>query len=393
MIKALLHKNYLIYGGSIVATRALEYAVLFFAAHYLSKDDYGALEYYKKLIEVGSSVFAFCFPALIISYTRSKESKQYFFLLGTLFVLFVAIISIIFLGIFNWLFLLIPFVFYALFFNGGITPAYLLVKEGSNYASVYKIIISALFYAVVFVSIYYFDVTGMAYVVVSYALFPIAAIYIGYQLFRQKLVLRKIKKYWKLFKRLLFSSFTLVVSNFANMMFLYTDIFIIKVISENANIEIANYSFALNVANMLLLIPLTLVQVDIEKLKNNFSHVSVLNRRIVLLSGIATILLLFAYLLLVNTLYIDYKGFFLAFVIILAAKFVQSLSPLYGSLLVINKLFKQNLAVNIFALVLNILLSYFLYQYYSIIGIAIASFISLTIRYIIQRVILNKFYK
>tara|TARA_R110002072_G_scaffold22615_1_gene79409 strand:+ start:245557 stop:246738 length:1182 start_codon:yes stop_codon:yes gene_type:complete len=393
VIKNFLHKNYLIYGGSIVATRVLEYAVLFFAAHYLSKDNYGELEYYKKLIEVVSSVFAFGFPALIISYTKSKESKQYFFLLGCIFVLLLAIVSMLVLGIFNWLFLLVPFVFYALFFNGGITPAYLLVKEGSNYASVYKILISGLFYAVIFVAIYFFDVTGMAYVVAGYILFPIAFVYVGYQLLQQKLVKQKILKYGRLFKKLLLSSFTLVVSNFANLMFLYTDIFIIKIISENANTEIANYSFALNVANMLLLIPLTLVQVDIEKLKNNFSHVSVLNKRIVLLSGLAAIFLVFVYVMLINTLYIDYKGFFTAFLIILAAKFVQSLSPLYGSLMVINKLFRKNLEVNLFALVLNIVLSYFLYQYYSINGIAIASFISLVVRYIIQRIVLNKFYK
>ena len=233
----------------------------------------------------------------------------------------------------------------------------------------------------------------MAYVVAGYILFPIAFVYVGYQLLQQKLVKQKILKYGRLFKKLLLSSFTLVVSNFANLMFLYTDIFIIKIISENANTEIANYSFALNVANMLLLIPLTLVQVDIEKLKNNFSHVSVLNKRIVLLSGLAAIFLVFVYVMLINTLYIDYKGFFTAFLIILAAKFVQSLSPLYGSLMVINKLFRKNLEVNLFALVLNIVLSYFLYQYYSINGIAIASFISLVVRYIIQRIVLNKFYK
>ena len=62
------------------------------------------------------------------------------------------------------------------------------------------------------------------------------------------------------------------------MMFLYTDILVIKVLSNNANLDIANYSFSLNISNVLVLIPLTLVQVDIEKLKNNYKYTSVLNK-------------------------------------------------------------------------------------------------------------------
>ena len=383
MLKTLLHKNYLIFGGSIIATRALEYAVLFFAAHYLSKDDYGELEYYKKLIEVGSTVFAFGFPALIISYTKSKESKQYFFLLGTLFVLFTAIITAIFLGIFNGLFLLVPFVFYALFFNGGITPAYLLVKEGSNYASVYKILISILFYAVIFISIYYFDVSGMAYVVVCYTLLPIAAIYITYQIFQQRLVQRKVIKYWTLFKKLLLSSFTLVVSNFANLMFLYTDIFILKMFSENANRDIADFSFALNVSNMLLLIPLTLVQVDIEKLKQPGDHFGILNKRIVLLVVVAAFVLMAAYWLLINNLFVDFKETFVLFLLILGAKVFHAFSSLYGTNLLIFKKFKENLIVNVCMLSLNIVLCYLFYSKWGINGVAIASGISLFVRYII----------
>ena len=202
MLKNPTHKNYLIFGGSIIATRALEYLVLFFAAHYMSKDNYGELEYYKKLIEVGSSVFAFGFPALILSYTKSKQSKLYFCFLSVLFVFFIAFVSFLILGILNWLFLLIPFIFYALFFNGGITPAYLLVMKGSNSASFYKIIISILFYLILFVSIYYFDVTGMAYVVTTYVLSPLAIIYIIYEFFKQKVLKVKAKKYWRLFKKL-----------------------------------------------------------------------------------------------------------------------------------------------------------------------------------------------
>ncbi|MDD3773479.1 MAG: hypothetical protein PHC38_12625, partial [Weeksellaceae bacterium] len=92
MLKSLFNKNYIFYGGSIVISRGLEYFMLFFAAGYLAKEDYGQLEFYKKIIEVGSSVLAFGFPALILSYTKSKESKVYFYILSIAFVLFLTIV-------------------------------------------------------------------------------------------------------------------------------------------------------------------------------------------------------------------------------------------------------------------------------------------------------------
>ena len=64
-------------------------------------------------------------------------------------------------------------------------------------------------------------------------LFPVFVIYMLYVFWYDKIVFSKAKKYWALFKKLLASSFTLVISNFANLMFLYTDIFIIKLIAEN----------------------------------------------------------------------------------------------------------------------------------------------------------------
>ena len=381
MFKSLIHKNYLIYGSSILFSRGLEYAVLFFAAHHLSKYDYGELEYYKKVIEVGASVFAFGFPALILSYTKSKDSKNYFFLLGLLFVLFVAAIAAIFFSFFSWLFLIVPFVFYAMFFTGGIAQSYFLVSKGSNYASYYKILISILFYGVVFTSIYYFDVAGYAYVYVNYVLLPLSFIHVAALFYREKIVSQKVKRYWRLFKKRLLSSFTLVVSNFANLTFLYTDIFVIKLLSENPNIDIANYSFALNIANMLLLIPLTLVQVDIEKLKLTPSYLKEINKKILILVLIASVFLLGFYFILVNTLFIDYGNTFNVFIVILLAKIFHSLSSLFGTNLIILKKFRENLYINIAMLLLNILLSYLLYFQFDLIGVAMASLICLIIRY------------
>jgi O-antigen/teichoic acid export membrane protein len=361
----------------------LEYAVLFFAAHHLSKYDYGELEYYKKVIEVGSSVFAFGFPALILSYTKSKDSKNYFFLLGLLFVLFVAAIAAIFFSFFTWLFLIVPFIFYAIFFTGGIAQSYFLVSQGSTYASYYKIIISILFYGSVFISIYYFNVTSYAFVYVNYLLLPLSFIHVAALFHRQKILWKKIKRYWRLFRRLLLSSFTLVISNFANMMFLYTDIFLIKLLSENSNIDIANYSFALNIGNMLLLIPLTLVQVDIEKLKNDFGYVVELNKKVISLVIIASFVLIILFFVLTNYFIVDYKDTFILFLIILSAKIVQSFSPIYGSMLIIFKRYNTNLYINLMTLLLNVILSYLLYNSFSLYGIATASVISLFVRQIL----------
>ncbi|MCB0742659.1 MAG: polysaccharide biosynthesis C-terminal domain-containing protein [Flavobacteriaceae bacterium] len=381
MLKNLLHKNYLIYGSSILFSRGLEYAVLFFAAHHLSKYDYGELEYYKKVIEVGSSVFAFGFPALILSYTKSRDSKNYFFLLGILFVLFVAAIGAIFFSFFSWLFLIVPFVFYAIFFTGGIAQSYFLVSQGSSYASYYKIIISILFYGLIFISIYYFDVAGYAYVYVNYLLLPISFIHVVTLFYREKIIWQKVKRYWKLFKKLLLSSFTLVISNFANLTFLYTDIFVIKLLSQNPNVDIANYSFALNIANMLLLIPLTLVQVDIEKLKLKPNYLNEINKKILILVLTASVFLLGFYFILVHKFFTDYSNTITIFIVILLAKIFHSLSSLFGTNLIILKKFKENLYINIAMLLLNIVVSYLLYFQFDLIGVAMASLICLIIRY------------
>lgn len=380
MFKALLHKKYLIYGSSILFSRGLEYAVLFFAAHHLSKYDYGELEYYKKVIEVGSSVFAFGFPALILSYTKSRDSKNYFFLLGLLFVLFVAAVAAIFFSFFSWLFLIVPFVFYAIFFTGGIAQSYFLVRKGSNYASYYKMAISLLFYGLVFVSIYYYNVAGYAYVYSNYVLFPFSFLFVALLFNREKIIWKKVKRYWGLFKKLLISSFTLVVSNFANMMFLYTDIFLIKLLSNNANVDIANYSFALNIGSMLLLIPMTLVQVDIEKLKFNFNYVQELNKKITVVVIIAAAILVVLFYILTKFYITDYQSVLPLFMVILGAKIIQSFAPLYGSMLIIVKKYKINLYINLATLFLNIILSYLLYNRFSLYGIAFASVVSLIIR-------------
>lgn len=384
-----LNKDYIIYGASIVFSRGLEYLVLLYAAYYMSKSDYGELEFYKKVIEVGSSIFAFGFPALILSYTRSNTSKVNFFLLSILFVSFLGILASFLLSFTPWLFLVIPFLFYALFFTGGVTHSYFLVKAGSNFASLFKIAVSTLFYIVVFCSIYFFEVKGKAFVYVNYILIVPLAIFIVSELKKQQIVIYQLRKYWKLFKQLLLSSFTLVVSNFANLMFLYTDIFVIKLLSKNANVEIANYSFALNIAAMLLLIPITLVQVDIEKLKSNKDYVRILNKKILVLTLTATILLILLFLFLTQMIWFNYREVFYLFLLIMAAKVVQAFSPLYGTMIVVEKRFRQNLFINLMTLTCNVILSIPLFYIFGVYGVALASFITLVLR----QLLLYKAYK
>lgn len=389
MIKGYLNKNHLLYGGSIIFSRGIEYLVLVFAAYFLSKQDYGELEFYKKVVEVGSAFFAFGFPVLLISYTKSRDSKTYLFLLSILFVCFISLVTGIFLYFLGWGLLIIPFLFYAIFFTGGVAQSYFLVQDGSNYASIYKSIISLLFYGVIFILIYNFDVSGMAYIYVSYILLPVSIVYIWIKLIKQKIVIYKLKKYWGLFKKLLYSSSTLVMSSFTNLMFLYSDIFLIKLLSDEANRDIADYSFSLNIASMLILIPMTLIQVDIEKLKKDSSLPNKLNKKILSLLFLGIVLLIITFKLLTTYLVPDYQDVLLLFLIIIAAKAVHCLSILYGTMLIVYKFYNTSLIINIIIFIANLFLSYLLYQLFYVYGIALASLISLSVR----QAIIYYFYK
>ncbi len=364
--------------------------ILFFAAHYFSKQEYGSLEYYKKFIEVASTFFSFGFPALILSYTKNRDSKVYLYYFSLIFVVALAILSIPFLYYFNLLFLLIPFLFYAVFFTGSITQSYVLVLRGSTKTSYYKIVVSLLFYILVFILIKFYHVSEFAYVYPAYFLSPLLLIGIFTEYKKQKVSFKILKKYTRLFKKLLLSSLSLVASTFGNMMFLYTDIFVLKLLSQKPNIEIANYSFALNISNILLLIPLTLVQVDIEKLKKSVKYVRVLNKKILLLLVVATLFLLGFYKIITLQFFYKYEDTYKLFLFILLAKFIQSQTPLFGTYMLIKKKFKVSLKINIFVLILNIFLSYYLYLQIGIYGVAIASIFSLLVRYLAFIILLRR---
>ena len=391
-LNQLIQKKYIYYGLSIIFTRGLEMIVLFFAADYLSKQDYGSLEYYKKFIELGSSFLAFGLPGLIVSYTTNKQNKTYFYALSVLFAVLVSLIVAPVLSGFHLLILWIPLLFYALYFAGGITQNYLLVRKNSNVVSLYKIFVSVLYYSLVYVAIRYFQVSGYAFVYPAYVLILPGFMLSIWLLAKEQIKFRLLKKYVRLFIKLLPNSLTLVVGNFVNLMFLYADIFIVNVLSSQPKIDIANYSFSLNIAHTLLLIPITLVQVDIEKMKKSTKEVPVLFRKIVILMLTLSLVLIVFYKYFTGLFFVKFIDTYWLFIVILIAKLFQGFSSVFGNYLVIKRQFKLNMKINLFTLALNIVLSYLLFDLYGLYGVAFASLVSLSGRFFILRKIVKTKY-
>ena len=157
---------------------------------------------------------------------------------------------------------------------------------------------------------------------------------------------------------------------------------ILKLISSQPNIDIANYSFALNFSNMLVLIPFTIVQVDIEKIKY-LANAKPIAYKILKLVLLFSILVFGVYFSLITTIYEDYASTLWVFLIILFAKIFHTQSVLHGTLLLIKKQFKLNLKINLVFLLLNIGLSYLLFAELRTIGVAIASLIVLSLRFVV----------
>jgi len=176
-------------------------------------------------------------------------------------------------------------------------------------------------------------------------------------------------------------------------MFLYIDILVIKLISLSPNAEIAEFSFGLNVASILLIVANTLVQVDIEKLKNQRGYLNILNKKILTLTLSLALFLLIGYYLLINSGYFDsYKYTFVLFMFILTGKIFATFSNLFGTNLAILKKFKVNLYINLSVLMLNLIVCVVVYRLFGLLGIAISGAVILAIRYFIFRFFSKKYY-
>jgi len=375
-------KKYILYGSSILFSRGLEYIVLLIAPLILAKDVYGSLEFYKKTIELGAAFFTFGLPTILLTYPKSNNSKLYFNILSLIFIVAISFAFVPVAFVLKFQLLIIPIIFHSLFFNNGIIPPFILTRYGSGKASIYKSAISFLFYSIILLYLYFGSYPEFTFVYVNYYLLPVCLLAYVVVLYKQQLNFRYLKHYLRVFKKLLFGSFTLLVSNFANMMFLYTDIFIIKALSSQADIEIADYSFALNISNALMLVPLTLVQVDIEKLKKSPFYYKSLNKKIIGLVLIAAIILAILFYGLTHSYFDNYANTWYIFIVILSAKILQSFSVLFGAKIIIAKLFSQNLLINISALTFNVFLSFILYKNFGLMGVALSSFASLLVRYL-----------
>jgi len=378
------NNNYILYGASILVARGAEFLILLYAAKVVNKEVYGELEFYKKIIETVSFVYAFGFPTLLMTYTRGKDNKTYFFFISTLFIVLLGILSAVFLIPFNWGFLIIPFVFNAIFIQDGTLPVFILINSNSNKASFYKTISSILFYLVIAL-LFYFGIFEQSFVYVNYILFPFGVIYLFILFKNSNIKLRMLKQYWNLFKKLLLNSLTLVFSRFSNVLFVYSDILIISLFSSKAFNDIADYSFPLNVANAVLIVPMTIIQVEIENIKKSEAKSLLAEKKIFKFCILALLGITVVYFVLIFTFFEKFNNTILLFLVIVVAKFFQSLTVLYGTKIIIYKKYYKNLIINISTLTLNIVLSIILFLFIGIIGVAIASLLSLYVRFIILK--------
>ena len=385
------YSKYFIYASSISIGRLSEYGVLFFAAYYLSKEDYGQLEFYKKAIELLSVVVAFGLPSFLFSYTKNSQNRIYLTLLSFGFVFFFSISLLPVFSVFQIEQLLIPAFFHAAFFTNGVLPVFIITHFGSKKASLYKTISNVIFNGVVFILILFTQNPAHAFIYVNYFLLAPSLVLLWLIFRNSNIVWNKTRKYFTLFKKELLNSLTLVISNFSNMMFLYVDIMLLKLLSNNPNIEIANYSFALNITTMLMLVPFTFVQVDIERIKK-VNAITDRAKKIFMATALLMVVITLVYVVLINTYYSSYSSTVYIFGILLVAKLFQSQSVLYGATILIKRKFKLNLNVNLSMLIFNIILSYTLYFYLGILGLAIASLISLVVRYIILQQLSKKLF-
>ena len=134
---------------------------------------------------------------------------------------------------------------------------------------------------------------------------------------------------------------------------------------------------------------MTLVQVDIERLKSDKRYVKRLNKNITYLVLLSALILIFIFYLLTGYIFTSFEDMFVLFLLILVSKIFQALSTLYGTMIVVKKRFKTNFLINIIAFVSNIILSVVLFSKLGIYGVAVASLFSISLR----QIFLVKYYR
>lgn len=378
------HTDYLYYFSSIVLGRGLEYLWFFIISYYATKKQYGEFELYKKIIEFFAVFVSLGFPALIITYARSKEQKADFFvtgfLLSVLLTLAAALLSFL-LGK-NYFFLIVPVLFFTIFhYSNSIYQAYNLVERGSKYASLYKGIVSIFFTASVLIFFFIIEDKELALIYCTYPLLLIGTIYFIKNFSFQR-VINSYNNIAHTLKTQLYNGSVLFLSTLVNTSLLAIDIFIISYYSGNVDGKLADYSFPLMIANILLIIPLTLTNVDVEKYKmKHLFFTESLKKNNYFTLACAVFVFVF-YWVLVKYFYIDYENTIWLFSIILVGKVIQSITIPFGVYLATKGIYTYILKVLLFSLAVNIIASFFLYEKFGLIGIAFISLLCLLIRFL-----------
>jgi O-antigen/teichoic acid export membrane protein len=369
--------------------RGVEYLLFFFLAYDMSQRDFGEFEFYKKVLEFGSVFAAFGTNSLILTYTRGIQVKVNFLIFSCLLSLGIVLMVSPLLYGYGYLFLAIPLIYFAQFHHANsIIQAFGLVTYGSKNNAFYKIIVAFIFSA--FTLFFYFSITekSKALVYASYPLYGMGIMYLLFVLRRhwQFDGILKIKTFFKLFIGQLGNMAALIAGNISNVAFLVTDIFVIRYMAKSedlALVEVAIYSFALTIASLIIIIPNTILSVDLEKMKYNLDAFDAAKQKIVKLNLIIIPIVFIGYALGVTYIYTNYNGTLMLFGLILVSKFLQILGMPYGTYLSIKRKYVLNFSINLSVMLFNIVLSIALYLYLNLLGIAIGSLVSLLIRFLL----------
>lgn len=384
------YRTYIIYASSIFFGKGLEYISILIIAYLLTKEEYGLFEFYKKTIELFSVFIAFGTPSLILTYTKSRGSKVNFFVISIAMAFMLALLSFLILSFSKYAILVAPVLYYATFhYSNSITQSYNLVEKGSIFSSKYKYIFSIFFNGLLLLIVYCVDNKAKSIIYVSYPLLIIGVLYFFYDfnIEYNKGSFAFLKKYYKVFKKQMFNSITLVLNSLSNTAFLVTDVYVIKhFIAEGVrNQLIADYSMVLNIANILLILPLTLINVDLESYKKGFLDFEISLNKIYKFTIYLFFILCAFYFLLIRCFLLNYKNTFFLFIIIALAKVFQSFTMPYGVFLATRKFYTYNMYVNFMVLTLNIFLSVVLINSYGVYGVAMASIATLIVRFLLLK--------
>lgn len=382
----MLKKKYVLYGLSILIGRGAEFGVLFLLGIFFTKSDYGQIEYWKKMIEIFSVFFSFGFPIILLTYSKNEEEKNRYYLYGIVAVFFFMLISSPLFYLNNLSFLLLPIAFHAIFaHSGSLTQTYHLLNPDSNYPVFYKLITALLTASGLLLCAFVFHFGIYSYVVTLTALIIIYSFYLVF-LFRKIVSLDLLRNILEI-KTLFSKSFYIVFDSVFNLAFFASDIFLIKLLlQKNEALEgVANYSFPLNIASLLMMVSMVIVQMEMNSLKKDHIIIKEIARKVDTFLIVAIVFLITGYWLLITYYAFDYGSTFTLFLILVMVKFFQSSSMTHGNLCLIKGYYKKIFFISVISFIGNILFGYLTFSFLGIYGIALSSFLFVFLRFYIFR--------